>query len=293
MTSRLTTRAASIRGATAFAVAGLLATAPTLAAQDSPPPFEERQTRGEGPRRNPRLDTPEAAAPRTASPPSGGRADAIPPSARVPERSRPSQEGDQVNAQRRGGGGGRERQGGGRAGGGRDGGGRGGDTVIIDGSRGSRGRVQGPPPRVYSTRPRGQVAPRRIYPYGYGAFGLGYFYYDPYWSPWGPWGRYGGWGSPGGYGGYSGYYDSGRRDDLGKIRLDVKGPREAQVLVDGYYAGELDDFDGAFQGLDLEAGTYRIEVVADGFEPLTFDTRVTEGRKLTLHGALHRPEHER
>ncbi len=90
-----------------------------------------------------------------------------------------------------------------------------------------------------------------------------------------------------------GYYDSGRRDDLGKVRLDIKGPREAQVLIDGYYAGELDDFDGAFQGLDLEAGTYRIEVIADGFEPLTFETRVTEGRKLTLQGALHPPENER
>ena len=140
---------------------------------------------------------------------------------------------------------------------------------------------------MYRTRPYGRVAPRRIYPYAYGAFGLGYFYYDPYWSPWGPGGRYGGWGYPGGYGGY---YDGGRRDDLGTVRLDVRGPKHAQVLVDGYYAGELDDFDGAFQGLDLEAGTYRIEVAADGFEPLTFDTRVTEGGKITLHGALHRPE---
>ena len=292
------TNSASTRAATALAVASLLATAPSLAAQDSAPPVEERQPHDEGPRRNPRLNRPEATAPRTADAPSAGREQAVPPRTRGPEQSRPRDDGDQVNAQRRRGGGGR--QGGGERArdgrGGRDGGGRDGGTVIIDGSRGPRGRVQAPPPPVYASRPRasrprGHVAPRRIYPYAYGAFGLGYFYYDPYWSPWGPWGGpWGGWGYPGGHGGYSGYYDGGRRDDLGTVRLDVKGPKEAQVLVDGYYAGELDDFDGAFQGLALESGTYRIEVVAEGFEPLSFDTRVTEGRKLTLHGALHRAE---
>ena len=283
MTNCTPIHVATTRAATALAVACLLATAPSLAAQDSPP-AEEHQRRGEDPRLKPRFNRPEVAQPRTADAPSAGREQAVPPQARPPEQARQQSAGDQVNAQRRGGGGGRagggRDGGGGRAGGGRDGGGRGGDTVIIDGSRGSRGRVQGPPPRVYSNRPRRGVAPRRIYPYAYGAFGLGYFYYDPYWSPWGP---------RGGYGGYYGSYDSGR-DDLGKVRLDVRGPKHAQVLVDGYYAGELDDFDGAFQGLDLEAGTYRIEVAADGFEPLTFDTRVTEGGKITLHGALHRPE---
>ena len=291
MTNRTPIHVATARAATALAVACVLATAQSLAAQDSPPQAEESQRRGEDPRLKPRFSRPEVAQPRTADTPSAGREQAVPPQARGPEQSRPRQDGDQANAQRRGGGreGGRRdgRDRGGRTGSGRDDGGRDGGTVIIDGSRGPRGRAQAPPPRVYATRPRGQIAPRRIYPYAYGAFGLGYFYYDPYWSPWGP---RGGWGYPGGYGGYSGYYDGGRRDGLGTVRLDVKGPKEAQVLVDGYYAGELDDFDGAFQGLDLESGTYRIEVVAEGFESLTFDTRVIEGRKLTLHGALHRAE---
>lgn len=274
------TNSATMHAATALAVAVLLAGVPALAAEEP----DTRQDRGEGPWLHTRFERPAAAAARMAAEASAGGVQAALPRTRPPERSRPRDEGDRVNAQRRRGSGG-EQGGGRRAGGGRDGGGRDGGTVIIDGSRGPRGRVQGPPPRVYTTRPRG-VAPRRIYPYAYGAFGLGYFYYDPYWSPWGPWG---GWGYPGGYA-YYGYYGGGQRDDLGKVRLDVKGPRDAQVLVDGYYAGELDDFDGAFQGLELESGTYRIEVVAAGFEPLTFDTRVTEGRKITLHGALGRGE---
>jgi hypothetical protein len=118
----------------------------------------------------------------------------------------------------------------------------------------------------------------------YGALGLGYFYYDPYLSPWGTRGAYG---YPRGYGGYD-RHDDWRHDDLGKVRLDVRGPKDAQVLVNGYYAGVLDDFDGIFQGLNLESGTYRIEVTATGFEPLAFDTRVMQSRKVTLHGALHR-----
>ncbi|MDO8794697.1 MAG: PEGA domain-containing protein [Vicinamibacterales bacterium] len=253
----------AIHAATALAVAVLLGV-PALAAEDP----DARQGRGDGPRQGPRFERSESAPPPAAGAPAAGpETRALPPRARQADRpDRAGARDGQANAQRR------------RGGGGRDGGG----TVIIDGSRRSRGRVQGPPPRVYTVRPRGTVAPRRIYPYAYGAFGLGYFYYDPYWSPWGPVGRYG---YPGGY---YGYYGGGYQDDLGKVRLDVKGPGDAQVLVDGYYAGELDDFDGAFQGLDLEAGTYRIEVAAEGFEPLTFDTRVTEGRKLTLHGALHR-----
>jgi hypothetical protein len=254
---------------------------------------EDRPARagGEGPRLSPRFERPERAErapePRPADAPvatavirqvpdQGGRTaggPSLPPDA-------------QVQAQRGGRGGGQG--GGGRAGGGRGGsggGGRGG-TIIIDGSRGGGGRAQGPPPRVIQSR-RGAVVPSRIYPYAYGGFGLGYFYYDPFWNPWGPWG--GGWGGPWGYpGGAYGYYGGGHRDDFGKVRLDVKGPRDAQVLVDGYYAGTLDDFDGAFQGLELESGTYRIEVESEGFEPLSFDTRVTDGRKITLHGALRR-----
>lgn len=131
------------------------------------------------------------------------------------------------------------------------------------------------PPGLYNYN---YYYPRSYYPYGYGAFGLGYFYYDPYrWSP-----------------GYSGYGYSGghyRRPystfDIGELRLDVS-PRFAQVYVDGYYAGVVDDFDGAFQGLKLESGAYRIEIVAPGHETLTFDVRITPGQKVRYRGELRR-----
>ena len=117
--------------------------------------------------------------------------------------------------------------------------------------------------------------PRRYYPYGYGTFGLGYFYYDPYtWYP--PNYGYSG-GYYGGYGGY-GY-------DIGEVRLRVL-PSYADVYVDGYYAGRVDDYDGTFQALRLESGTYHIQIVAPGYAPLDFDIRINPGQKITYRGDL-------
>lgn len=140
--------------------------------------------------------------------------------------------------------------------------------------RGDGGRVYGGGIYGYdSPRNYYYYYPRRLYPYGYGAFGLGYFYYDPYyWGP--PYAQ--------GYPGYP-YYG----DDAGQVRLKVK-PRDAEVYVNGYYAGRVDDFDGYFQGLKLEEGGYHISIVAPGYEPLEFDIRVIAGRTVSYEGELLR-----
>jgi hypothetical protein len=149
-----------------------------------------------------------------------------------------------------------------------------------DGRSRDRGRTVIVQPPVY--RNYYYYYPRRYYPYGYGAFGLGYFYYDPYTWYSDPY-RY-----PGGYYPYA-YYQrhSGWGFDIGEVRLRVT-PRNAQVFVDGYYAGVVDDYDGAFQGLKLESGPYRIEIVAPGYEPLEFDIRIQPGQKITYRGDLRR-----
>jgi hypothetical protein len=130
-------------------------------------------------------------------------------------------------------------------------------------------------PRVYNNY---YYYPRRYYPYGYGAFGLGYFYYDPY--TWYPPSYY-----PGYYGGYSGGYYDPFFFDVGELRLIVS-PRFADVYVDGYFAGRVDDYDGVFQGLKLEAGAHHIQIVAQGYSPLDFDVRIDSNRKITYRGAL-------
>ncbi len=86
--------------------------------------------------------------------------------------------------------------------------------------------------------------PHHVYPYGYGAWGLGYFYYNPY--AWAPVAHIH-------YDGYS--YGYGYGYSTGELRLQVR-PSFAEVYVDGYYAGQVDEFDGSFQSLRLEEGEY-------------------------------------
>ena len=139
----------------------------------------------------------------------------------------------------------------------------------------NRGTVVVNPPPVYNQY---YYYPRRAYPYGYGAFGLGYFYYDPYrWYP----GYYGY--APGYYPGYGSSFGF----DVGELRLQVF-PRNAQVFVDGYYAGTVDDYDGMFQALKLESGPYQIRITAPGFEDLMFDVRINPGQKVNYKGDLRR-----
>lgn len=72
------------------------------------------------------------------------------------------------------------------------------------------------------------------------------------------------------------------RDDrpLGYLTLRVQ-PRTADVYVDGAFAGTVDDFGGRGARL-LPAGPHRVEILAEGFETLTFDVRVPEDDTVTF-----------
>lgn len=117
------------------------------------------------------------------------------------------------------------------------------------------------------------------YPWGFGGLGFG-DYYDGFYDPW----------SQGGYQVYGpdqGEGPGGMSSSLyaGSLHLKLK-PRDAQVFVDGYYAGVVDDFDGIFQGLRLEAGPHRIELRAPGYESARFDVQIAPDRKTTYRGDL-------
>jgi hypothetical protein len=203
----------------------------------------------------------------------------------------------------------------GRAGGGHSGGGRGptvGHAVPRGGGpRGPSGSYAG---RVYD--PRGVVSSRGIvrgplrsyyYPYygyrhpyayrssialgfyggfGYPFYGYGYPYYGYGYPAYGysyggyyPYGYgYGGYG----YGGYAGPVGGYAVSAYGGVRIQG-APRNAQVFVDGYYAGVVDDFDGTFQRLPLEAGAHEIEIRAPGLPPMTYDVNVQPGQTVTIH----------
>jgi PEGA domain len=104
-------------------------------------------------------------------------------------------------------------------------------------------------------------------PFYYGYNGSGYSY------------------GPGIYAPYGGYPTYAYPHEAGGVRLKIR-PRDAQVFVDGYYAGLVDDFDGVFQPLKLEAGGHKIEIRMPGFEDLALDVHVQPGRTVTLEEYL-------
>ena len=104
-------------------------------------------------------------------------------------------------------------------------------------------------------------------------------------------GGYGyGYGDPWYYGGYRAYYQwpvfgGGRYDLSGSIRLQV-APREAEVFVDGYFAGRVDEYDGVFQRLHIEPGEHEIHVYLPGHR--TFQQRVylQPGKTFTIRHTM-------
>jgi hypothetical protein len=51
------------------------------------------------------------------------------------------------------------------------------------------------------------------------------------------------------------------------VRLDIE-PRAAEVFVNGYLAGNVDDFDGIFQRLRLRPGEHEITIYLDGYRTI-------------------------
>ena len=113
-----------------------------------------------------------------------------------------------------------------------------------------------------------------LYPWGWGGIGLGGYY--GYYDPWGWYDPY----PPAIYA--TDGYD-------GALKIKVK-PRDAEVYVDGYFAGEVDDYDGVFQKLRLEPGPHRIEIRLEGYEPLTFEVRIQPDRTVTYRGELKKTD---
>ena len=111
----------------------------------------------------------------------------------------------------------------------------------------------------------------------------GYYgrFYDPFWfyDPW--YGYYGPWGYPPPFP-YRYYYDPGA-----SLRLEVT-PQEAEVYVDGYYAGVVDDFDGVFQRLPVTPGEHEIELYRDGYRSVRQRVYATPRHTFKLKHTMER-----
>jgi hypothetical protein len=141
------------------------------------------------------------------------------------------------------------------------------------------------------------------YGYGYGYYGwpgygyygsmFGSWYYDPYswWAGLGPlygWGMYA-LSMSASSSLWSDYYAGASpayiEPTTGSVKLKVK-PKEAEVYVDDTYYGRVDSYNGAFQHLDLKAGTHRVEIRANGYETIQFQIRVLPGKTITYNGEM-------
>jgi hypothetical protein len=72
---------------------------------------------------------------------------------------------------------------------------------------------------------------------------------------------------------------------LSALKLDVT-PQDADVYVDGYLTGTVDDFDGFFQRLRLPAGEHDIELYKDGHRSGRQKVYLEPGATFRLRHAL-------
>ena len=151
----------------------------------------------------------------------------------------------------------------------------------------ARGRVVGRavPRTVFAPRYAPRYAPRFFRPNIIGIVPYRPYVYRP------TFGLSFGYGNPYGYYGYPappGYITAVPGRPYGGVRIEG-APRDAEVFADGYYVGIVDDFDGVFQHMNLEAGPHRIEIRAPGYPPVEFDVNVQPGQTITYRADLVQP----
>ncbi len=141
--------------------------------------------------------------------------------------------------------------------------------------------------------PPAQVVPRVTvgvgvgWGYGYGR-GYGYGPWGPYgawgygYGPWGPYGPWGGWGGPWGCCYYDYMYASAR------IEMQPKEAKAAEVFVDGYKAGIVEDFDGTFQRLNLWPGEHQITLFLEGYATQNHLVYMAQGTTTKIKGAMEK-----
>ncbi len=128
------------------------------------------------------------------------------------------------------------------------------------------------------------LAQRRWHGHGHSrvVVGVGYYpYYSPYWHPfytpfWGPW-----YWPPYGYGYYRPY--------ASEVRI-MATPREAEVYVDGYLVGTVDDFDGWSQRLRIEPGEHEVELFLEGFRSVRQKMLFRPGETYKIRATLEKAD---
>jgi hypothetical protein len=102
------------------------------------------------------------------------------------------------------------------------------------------------------------------------------FFYDPFWGPY-----------PYSYGVYPyGVYPYRARPE-GDVRVEVT-PKQAEVYVDGFYAGRADEFNGVFKRLHTTPGGHAITLHLDGYRTVTENIYASPDRTYKVRDTMEK-----
>jgi hypothetical protein len=110
---------------------------------------------------------------------------------------------------------------------------------------------------------------------------IGGYFYDPFFGPYPWWSR---WSYPYFY--YPEYYDN-----RAVVRIAGEPDKladNASVYVDGFYAGIVEDFDGAFEGLPLSPGGHDIVLYMEGYRTVRQSVYLSSASTFKLRYAPER-----
>lgn len=152
--------------------------------------------------------------------------------------------------------------------------------------------------RPPASRPVYRPVPRSSYRTSYRPYYYRPYYYSPYrtyvglsfgWG-WGyPYSFFAGYGYPYGWHPYGwpayNYEYFVAEQNMSAVRIMAK-PRQAEVYVDGYYVGLVDDYDGLYQRLRLEAGEHELQLYLDGYRSVRQKLYFTPGATLKVQYVL-------
>jgi hypothetical protein len=83
-----------------------------------------------------------------------------------------------------------------------------------------------------------------------------------------------------------GYYDRGASISVyGGVSFDMQ-PSDADLFVDGEYAGPVGNFTPDSEPLTLTPGTHRISIQRDGFRSMEWDVTVEPGQVIPYRGDM-------
>lgn len=108
-------------------------------------------------------------------------------------------------------------------------------------------------------------------------WGVGAYYWPYYYSPWF-------YSTSWVYPAYYAYDEAGPAGGA-SLKVDVD-PKTAEVYVDGFLAGIVDQFDGMFQSLPIEPGEHEITVYQEGYQSIRQRLYLSPGSSQRLKGAM-------